>query len=577
MLLQKNSITKILIGLTLFLNYSLSFGQPSSMNKITGYVTHDNVPLNNVNIFVKGTDRKAITNKKGQYSLQASEKEVIQYSFVGMKPVEIVVEDVTDFLNVKMAKVVSDLEEVLVEGDENVKSFGTKKQKRPKVSTAYGDIDRRSFSNAVQIIEGKDLWLGSGNIAQSLQNQLALSGYGSFGIRPTGTFSGRKTALWDIDGMIFENNPPHVDLVDVDYVAVLRSVASTTLYGMRGASGVIVVRTKGASKSEVLKQQLGFRNQSKYKNDALPYRDFSFNTEYLKKLERVPNQELYDSYKDLSAQYKNSPSFYLDVSNFFRIEKRNKKMSLAVLEDMEEAFDQNPEALKALAYTYQELGEKSKAIKVYYKIAFLRSSYTQSFRDLANAYIKNKQYKEGWDMYLRYLQRGNKLQDKGIEQIVYNEMKSLYLQKKKVAKIKEVFIPKDKKNNPESDLRVVFEWNTSEAEFKFEFVDPKLNSFVYEHSMEKNSERVADQKAKGYSSEEFFIYDMNSGDWLINMTYLGNKKYDPTYLKATVYKNWGRKNQKEETKVFKLSDLNNKVQLFKFNSTIPVSSAVSSN
>ncbi len=568
MKLKSTFIRQMLLSAFLVGNMTFVFGQSSTLKRISGYVTHNKEPLKNVNVFIQEANRKAVTDDKGFYSIEASERDVIQYSFVGMTPVEIMVEDVTKHLNIKMGKEVSDLDEVLVQGDKNKskKDFVLKKGKRPKISTAYGDIDRRSFSNNVQVIEGKDLWLGSRNIAEALQNQMALSGYGSFGFRPTGTFIGRRTPLWDIDGMIFNTNPPHVDLVDVAYVAILRSVASTTLYGMRGASGVIVVRTKGAMQREKFKEELGVASKTKYKRDALPYKNMYIKTDYIETLDKTSSNDLYDTYKTLSYKHLNSMSFFLDVSNFFRIEKGDKKLSLKVLKEMGEIFDQNPEALKALAYTYESIGEKKKAIDTYYKIIFLRSSYTQSFRDLANAYVRNKQYGKGWDMYMRYLRRGHKLQDKGIEQIVYNEMHSVYSEKKESAKIKEVFIPKDKKGTGESDIRIVFEWNTSEAEFELEFVDPKQNTFVYEQSLAKNSKRVADQKLKGYSSEEFFIYDMIGGDWLVNLTYLGNKKYEPTYVKATIYKDWGRKNQTEKVKVFKLTELNNKMQLFNFRS-----------
>ncbi len=555
-------------------NIMIVLSQSSSLKEISGYVTHDKIPLKNVNVYVQDANQKVVTDGKGFYSIEAGERDVIQYSFIGMRPVAIMVEDVTDFLNIKMSKKVSDLDEVLVQGNGNEKNFIRKKRRRPKVSIAYGKIDKRSFSNRAQIIEGKDLWLGSRNVTEAIQNQLAFAGYASLGIRPTGTIFGKTTPIYDIDGIIFNDNPPHVDLYDVDFVAILRSVGATTLYGMRGAAGVIVVRTKGASKTGEV-EDLAYTNRSKYKYDALPYKYTTSRSKYLDNFKSVADRELYNTYQRMVTNYKSSPSFYLDVADFFRKEKKNKKLALKVLKDMQEEFDKNPEALKALAYTYEHFGEKKQAIEVYYRIAYLRASYTQSFRDLANAYTKNKQYKEGWDMYLRYLQRGNKLKEKGIEQMVYNEMHSLYSQKKDIAKIKETFIPKSNKEDLESDLRVVFEWNTSEAEFAFEFVDPNLNAFTYEHSLSKNSERIADQKAKGYSSEEFFVHDMKNGNWLINMTYLGNKKYQPTYLKATVYKNWGRKNQTQEIKVFKLSDLGNKTQLFTFNSAI--STAISSN
>ncbi|WP_109852056.1 carboxypeptidase-like regulatory domain-containing protein [Aquimarina sp. AU58] len=569
---MRSKNTSIRLTVLLFLVAgNFIFGQSSSLRKISGYVTHNKIPLQNVHVSVKDGSRKSVTDEKGYYFIEASKREIIQFSFVGMIQIEIVVEDVTKFLNVKMVKEVNSLSEVLVKGNKKEKpSEKEKPSKVSKISTVNGDIDVRNTPYNINIIKGEDLWFGATDLIEAMRGRVIFYGEGWDGIemnkrvrlRPR-TINSQNYAIWDIDGFVTEDLI-YVDVADVDYIAVIKSSAATVKYGMRGSGGVIVVRTKSTTRKKRWKKELKEAKKSLYEYDAMAYKRRFFDTEYMKKLDVVPDNELYDLYKGLLSKHKNSPDFYLDVSDFFRIKKGKKKLSLKVLDDMEKVFDKNPETLKALAYTYQELGEKSKAVNIYDKIIHLRPSYTQSFRDLANAYVENKQYRKGWDMYIRYLKRGHKLENKGIEQIVYSEMHSLYSKKKEIAEIKEAFIPKDNEDTSESDLRIVLEWNTSEAEFNLEFVDPRLMTSVYENSLEKNSSRITDQKSKGYSSEEFFVYDTSGGDWLINITYLGNKKYTPTYLKATVYRNWGRKNQTKEIRVFKLTQLNYKIQLFNF-------------
>ena len=120
-------------------------------------------------------------------------------------------------------------------------------------------------------------------------------------------------------------------------------------------------------------------------------------------------------------------------------------------------------------------------------------------------------------------------------------------------------------NGIEKDIRIVFEWNTSEAEFIFEFVNPQKQSYTFEHTYYENKELIIDEKTKGYSSIEFFIKNLTKGDWLTNITYLGNKTNDPTYLKTTVYYNWGKARQRKEIKVLKLVNRDEKLQLIKLN------------
>jgi len=112
---------------------------------------------------------------------------------------------------------------------------------------------------------------------------------------------------------------------------------------------------------------------------------------------------------------------------------------------------------------------------------------------------------------------------------------------------------------------MVFEWNTSEAEFIFEFVNPNKQSFKVNHTLSDNSQQILDEKLMGYNSKEFLIEKIGNGDWLINLTYLGNKKYAPTFLKATTYYNWGKPNQREEIKVHELTLKNVKAKLLSLN------------
>lgn len=589
MSIKNHSFFWIILMIVTIGNFSFLIAQPkSNFNKIYGYVTSNSIPLKNVNVSVQGKNRRVITDEKGYYYIEASEKEVIHFSFVGKKTVEVIVEDITQFLNIKMIDDVNTLDEVLVQTNNREKRSVKNEPKLSKLKTAYGEIDLRSSPFASKIVKGEDLNTGAIDLIEAIRGRIPIYGISYQGSDPVGNEGetvgygkkrvrilprvytmfneGSGLAIWDVDGFVYEE-PPHVDLNDIAYVAVLRSVAARTKYGTRGAGGVLVVVTKSSMAHKTLKTKLG-TNENQYQNDAFPYIEKKSNAidVIIEKSNSITNEKkLYETYKTLSEAYQDSPDFYLDVANYFKQERENNKLSLLVLSDMEKMFNKNAEALKALAYTYQELGEQEKAIKIYNKIIHLRPSYAQSFRDLANAYLEDEQYQNAWDMYMRYLRRGFKLEEKGIEQVVYNEMKYLYTQKKDIAKIKEIF-KINKEETETSDIRVVFEWNTSEAEFLLEFVDPQLNSFVYEHSWAKNSDRISDGKLKGYSSNEFFIYDLNRGEWLINITYLGNKKYVPTYVKATVYENWGRENQTSYIKLFKLNSYNYKMKLFKFGS-----------
>ena len=66
--------------------------------------------------------------------------------------------------------------------------------------------------------------------------------------------------------------------------------------------------------------------------------------------------------------------------------------------------------------------------------------------------------------------------------------------------------------------------------------------------------------------EEFFITKKDKGDWLFNITYYGKKTGNnstPTYLRATVYSNFGKPTQTKKVTIFEMNDLNKKETVLK--------------
>jgi uncharacterized protein YfaP (DUF2135 family) len=116
----------------------------------------------------------------------------------------------------------------------------------------------------------------------------------------------------------------------------------------------------------------------------------------------------------------------------------------------------------------------------------------------------------------------------------------------------------------------VVEWNSSEAEFDLEFVNPELRSYVFEHTLSGNQDLITDEKQKGYSSKEFFIDDLKDGEWLVNITYKGNKKPEPTYFKITKFYNWGKETETKEVAVYKFQNERDKIQLMRFHKDLLV-------
>ncbi len=225
-------------------------------------------------------------------------------------------------------------------------------------------------------------------------------------------------------------------------------------------------------------------------------------------------------------------------------------------------------ALKALGYVHQSNGDLQKANAIYKDVFLLRPSYGQSYLDLANSYRELKAYKKSIALYTRYdhLIRSElvKKDTSKFFEIFEREFDNLV-----VLKADEIISDKAYKNNRlEEDFsgaRLVFEWNDGEAEFELQFVNPQGHYFKEEHSLFANATEIQQEKQLGYSCKEFLMDDSLPGTWQINAKYLGNRKLTASYLKATIYYNYGLESQRKETKVFKLGLKNVNQELFKIN------------
>lgn len=551
------------------------------LKEISGKITYLNKPLPDVNIKIK--NRGTRTDVKGNYMIKAEIGAIIKYSHLGFKTISLIVEDVTKVLNINMIPKTTILNKVEVTANVSKgKTLELTQKAEKKFNSSRGTIDPKKAGYAISFVGGDNIEPAAISIKQALVGKI--TGYtinrvnGKAFLRGSGmVINYPLPALWEVDGIMFEDAPEFLELSQIIDVHALKSLASTTLYGSKGAGGVIVIRTKNGNfnpqESNLKKITEKYTNKNYYANDAVALNTKSSSTNaYTLKMKSFNNiQKAYTYYNETLKG--NLPDYdtYLNIAKTFNTYYNNTNVTLQILEDLVNFNNKNPEVLKTIAYQLQALGFKKETIKTYESIFKLRPTYAQSYRDLANAYLENDQYKKAWRMYMSYLFKGNNVSGEGIGQTLYNEMEWLYFNRKNQTAIKERFIPKNKNIVAfRNDIRLVFEWNTSEAEFDLEFVNPDKRAYVFEHSLEKNQTLITDEKKKGYSSKEFFIDDIGKGEWLVNITYKGNKKPESTYFKVSQYFNWGKSNQFKKTAVYALKNERQKIQLFKLNKQLLV-------
>ena len=545
------------------------FAQNKKSQNISGKVTYLNVALPKVNIIVNNNEQGTETDDKGAYQIKTNTGDIITYSYVGFETISILIEDITSVLNIEMVVKANDLDEIVIKSTNKESDYNKSKQ---RFSTSKGLVNQEAAGYSVAYVGGNKIDLMYASLTEALDGRVAGvrldPSTGKLAIRTKTSIFYDAAVLWDVDGVIFTDEPP-INFASIENIFILKSLAATNLYGSMGAGGVIVITTKTGAlinsieeKKNIAKQ---YTNKTIYNNDAFVVSEkemWNSNETFI--LKGFNNkQKALDYYENNIKNQPDSFSETIKIARLFNAYYNDRDVSINILNELLIKYQKNPEIVKAIAYQIDNLNANVEVEKIYEKVFKLRPAYAQSYRDLANVYVKNNKFKRAWRMYMGYMLQQKVGSEQKINELLFNEMEWLYYNRKNQAGIKESFVPNNTISEFRKDIRLVFEWNTSEAEFNLEFVNPDKQSYVFEHNLISNKELIENEKKIGYSSKEFFIDDLGAEEWLINITYLGNKKPEPTFFKVTIYTNWGSPNQSENIHVFNFEKERDKFQLFK--------------
>lgn len=203
--------------------------------RVKGTITDaSGIPIIGANVMVKGTTNGTITDLDGNFSLEVSEGDLLEISYIGyLTQTQRVGKEST--LAITMAEDSKQLEEVVVVG------FGT--QKKVNLTGAVSMVDSETFEDRpVQ------------NVAMMLQGVMPglniTKTDGTMDAAPTINIRGTTTIgegsdgspLILIDGM--EGDMNMLNPQDIESVSVLKDAAASSIYGSRAPFGVILITTK---------------------------------------------------------------------------------------------------------------------------------------------------------------------------------------------------------------------------------------------------------------------------------------------------------------------------------------------
>ena len=190
-------------------------------------------PMEGVTVTEKGTTNGANTNAQGQFTLLvSSEAAVLKLSFVGYQAMEVAVNGQTT-LTIAMQSLANDLADVVVV------AYG-QRQKKIETLGAQANLNvtelKQPVANITTVLAGRV----SGLVGVQRSGEPGKDN-ADLWIRGIATIS-NNTPLVLVDGV--ERSFANLDPNDIESFTILKDASSTSVFGVRGANGVILITTK---------------------------------------------------------------------------------------------------------------------------------------------------------------------------------------------------------------------------------------------------------------------------------------------------------------------------------------------
>lgn len=208
--------------------------------QISGLVVDESgEPVVGASVQVTGTNKGTISDYDGAFTISVpDDAKTLTISFIGMKTEEVSIKNNMRITLHENTEVIQDI-----------------------VVTGYGNVSKGSFAGSAQAVDAETIEKKSpSELSKALAGEVAgvqvvnSSGQpgtnASIRIRGIGSVHADTKPLYIVDGVTYDGDISSIDPGDIASTTILKDATATSLYGSRGANGVIVITTKKGTSGE---------------------------------------------------------------------------------------------------------------------------------------------------------------------------------------------------------------------------------------------------------------------------------------------------------------------------------------
>ena len=274
---------------------------------------------------------------------------------------------------------------------------------------------------------------------------------------------------------------------------------------------------------------------------------------YMVDLKAASGDALYRKYLDLKKKYKDMPSFYIDVADYF--EKANRREdAIRILSNLAEIRPDDSRLMRVMAHRLQQWKENKLATNVFAEVLKMRPEEPQSYRDLGLSYAESKDYQKAVDMLCKVV--NGKWDDRFPEIEALTACEINYLLAGAGAKPNLDSLDKRLIKDMPVDVRVVIDWDADNCDIDLWLTDPRGEKCYYSHPLTAAGGRISRDFTGGYGPEEFKLKKALAGKYKIEINYFSNSQLTlagPTTIHAQMYTNYGKANEQRKEIALRLT------------------------